>query len=397
MLEFHTAGESHGPGIITLIRGLPANLEIDIPFINQELSRRQSGFGSGKRMEIEKDEVEILAGVRWGKTLGGPVVFEVKNRDYKNWSTLMDPRGSAPSSYEEITIPRPGHADLGGMVKYRFSDLRNVIERASARETVGKCLAGAVAKIFLRHFGVKVGGFVESIGEVSAQEELNWEEKISRARHSPLHTYDPVRENEMIKLIDKVKEEGDTLGGTFVVVAQGVVPGLGSYSEIQERLDSRLAFFLMGIPGIKGVEIGEGFRSSTLRGSQFHDEIFYDSHRSPFPFYRQTFRSGGIEGGISIGDIIWARCAMKPIPTLQRGLMSVDVKEKKPTPARFERSDICAVPRAVVVGEAMLAWVLATVYREKFGGDSIEEVESHFKDYLTYLESFRSLEDGERQ
>ncbi len=394
MLEFHTAGESHGPGIITLIRGLPANLEIDIPFINQELSRRQSGFGSGGRMKIEKDEVEILGGVRWGKTLGGPVVLGVKNRDYENWSTIMDPRGSAPSSYKEITVPRPGHADLGGMVKYRFSDLRNVIERASARDTVGKCLAGAVAKIFLRHWGVKVGGFVESIGEISAQGELSWEEKISRAESSLLHTYDSEREKEMIELIEEVREEGDTLGGTFVVVAQGVVPGLGSYSEIQERLDSRLAFFLMGIPGIKGVEVGEGFRSATLRGSQFHDEIFYDPHHPLFPFYRQTFRSGGIEGGISAGDIIWARCAMKPIPTLRRGLVSVDVKEKKAVPARFERSDICAVPRAMVVGEAMLAWVLATAYREKFGGDSMEEVEAHFQNYLSYLESFRCFEDG---
>ena len=396
MLEFHTAGESHGPAIITLIRGLPANLEVDIPFINRELSRRQSGFGSGGRMKIEKDEVEILGGVRWGKTLGGPVVFEVKNRDYENWSTLMDPRGSAPSSYEEITIPRPGHADLGGMVKYRFSDLRNVIERASARETVGKCVAGAVAKIFLRHFGVKVGGFVESIGEISAQEEMSWEEKISRAELSPLHTYDQEREKEMIELIEKVGEEGDTLGGTFVVVAQGVVPGLGSYGEIQERLDSQLAFFLMGIPGIKGVEVGEGFRSATLRGSQFHDEIFYDSRRLPFPFYRQTFRSGGVEGGISVGDIMWVRCAMKPIPTLRRGLMSVDVREKKAVSARFERSDICAVPRAMVVGEAMLAWVLAAAYRKKFGGDSMEEIEAYFKDYLDYLESFHSLEDGEK-
>jgi chorismate synthase len=368
---------------------------VDIPFINRELSRRQSGFGSGGRMKIEKDEVEILGGVRWGKTLGGPVVFEVKNRDYENWSTLMDPRGSAPSSYEEITIPRPGHADLGGMVKYRFSDLRNVIERASARETVGKCVAGAVAKIFLRHFGVKVGGFVESIGEISAQEEMSWEEKISRAESSPLHTYDPEREKEMIELIEKVGEEGDTLGGTFVVVAQGVVPGLGSYGEIQERLDSQLAFFLMGIPGIKGVEVGEGFRSATLRGSQFHDEIFYDSRRLPFPFYRQTFRSGGVEGGISVGDIMWVRCAMKPIPTLRRGLMSVDVREKKAVSARFERSDICAVPRAMVVGEAMLAWVLAAAYRKKFGGDSMEEIEAYFKDYLDYLESFHSLEDGE--
>lgn len=391
MLEFHTAGESHGPGVITLISGLPANLEIDVSFINQELSRRQSGWGSGGRMKIEKDEVQILGGVRWGKTLGGPVALEVKNRDYENWSTIMDPQGSVPSSYEEVTIPRPGHADLGGMVKYHFSDLRNVIERASARETVGKCLAGAVAKIFLRHLGVEVGGFVESIGTVSAQENLSWEEKVSRARHSPLHTYDRVKEKEMTELIEKAKEEGDTLGGTFVVVAQGVVPGLGSYSEIQERLDSRLAFFLMGIPGVKGIEIGEGFRSATLRGSQFHDEIFYDPQHSPFPFYHQTFRSGGIEGGISVGDIIWARCAMKPIPTLQRGLMSVDIKTKKAVPARFERSDICAVPRAMVVGEAMLAWVLATAYRDKLGGDSMEEVEAHFKDYVMYLGTFCSM------
>ncbi len=386
-LAFKTAGESHGPGMVVLIEGLPSNLPIDVDFIHQEILRK--GVGRSPRMEIEEDQVEILGGVRWKKTLGSPVAILVRNRDYENWSAIMNPLGDSPSDYRDVTVPRPGHADLAGMIKYRFSDLRNVIERASARETVVRCVAGAIAKIFLSSFGVTVGGFVESIGSVSTEGSIGWEEKIARARHSVLATFDPVKEREMIELIENARAKGDTLGGKFVVAGLGVVPGLGSYVQWDERLDARLSFSLMSIPGVKGVEIGDGYRSAFLPGSEFHDEIFYDLAHAPSPFFRKTNRSGGIEGGVSTGEVVWARCSMKPIPTLFQGLRSVDVNSKESVQARYERSDICAVPRALVVGEAMLSWVLASAYREKFGGDSLEEMMSNFQNYLSYLETFK--------
>ncbi len=388
-LEFRTAGESHGPGMMVIIDGLPAGLTIDVEFIHEELRRRRGGVGRSPRMEWETDQVEIIGGVRWKKTLGSPLAFFIPNRDYENWTALMDPLGEVPPRYEEITVPRPGHADLSGMVKYRFTDIRNVIERASARETVARCVAGAVAKLFLAHFGVTVGGFVESIGPVVIGGEEDWHTKIMRARRSPLGIFDPAKEEEVMEIITKVRDEGDTLGGRFVVAALGVVPGLGSYVRPETRLDASLGFYLLSIPGIKGVEIGEGFRSAFLRGSEFHDEIVYDPTRAPFPFLRRTNRGGGIEGGISNGETVWIRCSMKPIPTLRRGLHTVDVRSKEVVQARYERSDVCAVPRALVVGEAMVAWVLACSYREKFGGDSLSETLASFSDYLTYLENWK--------
>lgn len=385
-LEFRTAGESHGKGILVYLSGFPAGMDIDVAFIEGELSRRRKGFGVSPRMDLEEDRVEVLSGLRFGKTLGSPLVFWVQNSEYEKWRPLMDPVGKKPEGYEPVTVPRPGHADLGGMVKYRFDDIRNVIERASARETVGRCIAGAVAKLFLRHFGVRVGGFVESIGGVRVEvEDRPFEEMVERALLSPLAA--PDKEEEMKRHIAEAIDSGDTLGGTFIVVAFHVVPGLGSYVELERRLDSRLAFYLMGIPGIKGVEIGAGFLGATLPGSRFHDEIWYDRGRAPFPFYRKTNRSGGIEGGVSTGEAIWVRCAMKPIPTLRRGLHSVDVVSKEDVVARYERSDVCAVPRALVVGEAMLSWVLACAYEEKFGGDTLEEAMGRFREYCTYLEN----------
>lgn len=388
-LSFRTAGESHGPGMVVLIEGLPSNLLLDIDFIHQELLRRRRGVGRSPRMEIEEDQIEILGGVRWKRTLGSPVAILVRNQDYQNWVDVMDPLGDPPPEYRGVTVPRPGHADLSGMVKYRFVDLRNVIERASARETVVRCVAGAIAKTLLSHFGVTVGGFVESIGSVVVEENMGWEEKIARARDSLMATFDPVKEREMVELVENARAKGDTLGGRFVVAGLGVVPGLGSYAQFEERLDARLSFYLMGIPGIKGVEIGEGFRSTFLRGSEVHDEIFYDASSSPFPFVRRTNRSGGIEGGISTGEVVWVRCAMKPIPTLLRGLQSVDIQSGEPVQARYERSDVCAVPRALVVGEAMVSWVLADAYRRKFGGDSLEEMLSNFEHYRSYLETLK--------
>lgn len=389
MIEFHTAGESHGKGILVFVSGFPAGMRVDLAFIEQELARRRKGFGVSPRMHFEEDRVEVLGGLRWGTTIGSPLAFWVQNTEYEKWRPLMDPVGEKPEDYEEVTVPRPGHADLGGLVKYRFRDIRNVIERASARETVGRCVAGAVAKLFLAAFGVRVGGFVESIGGVRASfEGMSWEEAFAKAVSSPLATLN--REEEMEARIAQAIAEGDTLGGTFIVAAVGVVPGIGSYVEVHRRLDSRLAFYLMGIPGIKGVEVGDGFRSAELPGSAVHDAICYDAGRSPFPFFRRTNRSGGIEGGVSTGEVVWVRCAMKPIPTLRRGLPSVDIATRRDVVARYERSDVCAVPRALVVGEAMLAWVLADAYLEKFGGDTLEETLGSFRAYCSYLESFRS-------
>lgn len=399
MFTWHTAGESHGKGVLTLICGLPAGLEIEVDFINRELSRRQRGFGSGERMELERDQIEILSGIRWGKTIGSPIAILVKNRDYSNWERIMNPEGSPPPDYAPITVPRPGHADLAGMVKYRLQDIRPVIERASARETVGRCVAGALAKILLKELEVKVGGFVESIGPISLEEtSLSLEERLFSAENSPLRIPgDRKKEQEIISMVERVREGGDTLGGTFVVGAQGVVPGLGTYVEAEKRLDARLASALMSIPAIKGVEIGEAFRSATLPGSKAHDRIFFDPGKKPLPFFRKTFFAGGLEGGVTVGGLLWVRCAMKPIPSLRRGLPTVDILTKEPVTARYERSDVCAVPRAVVVGEAMLALVLAQAYLEKLGGDSISEVKERFAGYLNYLEKFGEKMDGENK
>jgi len=389
MFEFHTAGESHGKGIVVVVNGFPAGLSIDFELLQNEMTRRRSGAGSGPRMSIEEDEVEILAGVRWAKTLGSPIAGLILNRDYANWQEVMDPQGTPPSSYEPVTLPRPGHADLAGAVKYRFNDLRNVIERASARETAGRCFAGSLARNFLVHIGIEVGGWVESIGGVEARSGENYLERSRKARQSPLATCDPQAETAMHEALERARRDGDTLGGTFIVAAFGVMPGLGTYVERDERLDARLASALMGIPAVKGVEIGDGFAGSRLRGSQVHDEIIHSPLSSAFSFTRSTNRCGGLEGGVSNGEIVWARCAMKPIPTLRKGLRSVDLKSGEQTRARYERSDTCAVSRALVVAEAMLAWEVARACRIKFSGDSMEEVLERVSAYRAYLRHYR--------
>lgn len=388
MIYYETAGESHGIGITTVISGFPSQLPVDVNFIQSELARRQKGYGSGPRMKMENDTVEFLAGVRWQKTLGSPIAVLVRNRDSVNWKIQMDPLGDPPPDYHEVTVPRPGHADLSGTVKYQFTDIRNVIERASARETVGRCVAGSFAKMFLNQFGIVVGGYVESIGGIAASSEMSLEEKIKEALNSELATFDQEAAKKMTDAIDQAREEGDSLGGTFVVVALGMLPGFGDYNITTKRLDARLAERLMSIPSVKGVEIGDGFLSARLRGSEAHDAIYYDQARKPFSFLRSTNRAGGIEGGVSTGEPIIVRCAMKPIPTLQKGLPSVDIVEKSEVMARYERSDVCAVPRGLVVGEAMVAWVIASAVREKFGGDSLKEVIENYQNYLNYLEDF---------
>ena len=388
MIHYETAGESHGMGITTVISGFPSHLPVEIDFIQNELYRRQKGYGSGPRMKMEKDTVEFMGGVRWQKTLGSPIAVLVRNRDSVNWKMQMDPLGVPPPDYHEVTIPRPGHADLAGMVKYQFNDLRNVIERASARETVGRCVAGSFAKLFLSQLGIIVKGYVESIGGIIAAAEISLEEKTEKALSSDLYTYDQQAAEKMKEAIDQAREKGDSLGGTFVVVAFGMIPGLGDYTSAPRRLDAQLAGALMSIPSVKGVEIGEGFLSAQLLGSNVHDAIYYDPDRKPFSFFRSTNRSGGIEGGVANGEPIIIRCAMKPIPTLPKGLPSVDIIKKSEEIARYERSDVCAVPRGLVVGEAMMAWVLASAVREKFGGDSMEEVKSNFRNYTKYLKDF---------
>lgn len=388
MIYYETAGESHGIGITTVISGFPSQLPVDVNFIQSELARRQKGYGSGPRMKMENDTVEFLAGVRWQKTLGSPIAVLVRNRDSVNWKIQMDPLGDPPPDYHEVTVPRPGHADLSGTVKYQFTDIRNVIERASARETVGRCVAGSFAKMFLNQFGIVVGGYVESIGGIVASSEMSLEEKIKEALNSELATFDQEAAKKMTDAIDQARKEGDSLGGTFVVVALGMLPGFGDYNITTKRLDARLAERLMSIPSVKGVEIGDGFLSARLRGSEAHDAIYYDQARKPFSFLRSTNRAGGIEGGVSTGEPIIVRCAMKPIPTLQKGLPSVDIVEKSEVMARYERSDVCAVPRGLVVGEAMVAWVIASAVREKFGGDSLKEVIENYQNYLNYLEDF---------
>ncbi len=390
MLDFHTAGESHGKGIIVVVNGLPAGLPIDFDMIAGEMTRRRNKAGSGPRMSMEGDEVEILAGIRWAKTLGSPIAGLIRNRDYANWQEVMNPQGKPPSTYEPVTVPRPGHADLAGAVKYRYDDLRNVIERASARETAGRCFAGALARNFLAPLHIEIGGWVESIGEVKAGSGENFHEKSRRARRSPVATYDAEAETKMLEALEHAGRDGDTLGGTFVVVAFGVMPGLGTHVKWDERLDTRIAGALMGIPAIKGVEVGDGFANSRKRGSEVHDEIIRSSSPS-FPFTRRTNRCGGIEGGVSNGETVWARCAMKPIPTLLKGLQSVDLKNGEEKQARYERSDTCAVARALVVAEAMLAWEIARACRVKFSGDSMEEVLDRFKEYRSYLSNYRML------
>ncbi|WP_422448687.1 chorismate synthase [Thermoanaerobacterium sp. DL9XJH110] len=376
MLRFLTAGESHGKALTAIVEGLPANMEVDESVINRDLARRQKGYGRGGRMKIEKDEVEILSGVRKGRTTGSPLTLLIKNKDYENWKELDTP---------PVTRPRPGHGDLAGALKYRLDDIRNVLERASARETAARVAVGAVAKLFLASFEIHIYSHVLSIGRVSLErKDYSWRD-LMRADESPVRCIDEDTSKEMMKAIDEARAEGDSLGGVFEVMALNVPVGLGSHVQWDRKLDGRIARALMSIQAIKGVEIGLGFEAAYRKGSEVHDEIFFNEQSS---FYRKTNRAGGIEAGISNGCPIVVRAAMKPIPTLYRPLRSVDIKTKEPFDASIERSDICAVPAASIVGEAALAWVLAEAITEKFGGDSMEEV---LQNYRTYIESLKYL------
>jgi chorismate synthase len=381
-----------------IIDGVPAGFPVDAGRINHDLWRRQQGYGRGGRMLIEKDEVQIRAGVRWGETLGSPVALGIENRDWKNWTKKMS---AAPEDRDEkiaVTKPRPGHADLTGVLKYDRLDIRDILERASARDTVSRTAVGSFCKQLLSPFGIRVIGYIRSIGGVAAKTEgLTYEEIHARSEESPLRTADKEAEEKIIALIDGCKKHGDTLGGIFEVVALGLPPGLGTHAQWDRKLDGRLAQSLMSIQAIKGVEIGLGFEMARRRGSQVHDEIFFDPAKMvtegtprivPTGFYRGSNNSGGTEGGMSNGAPLIVRVAMKPISTLMSPLKSVDLRSKQSADASVERSDVCAAPAAAVVGESAVAFELAKAFLEKFGGDSLREIRRNYESYLEQIKNF---------
>jgi len=388
-LRFLNAGESHGPALTAIIEGIPSNLKISSEYINKELARRQKGYGRGGRMKIEKDKVKILSGVRFGYTLGSPITLMVENKDWQNWTDIMSIEGE-PASKREITNPRPGHADLVGGIKYGFEDLRNVLERASARETTTRVAVGAVCKQLLEDIGIKIGSYVVSIGNLSIRDKIHdipLEKRAEIAENSEVRIPIPEEDDKFKKLIDEAKKEGESLGGVFEVFAVGVPMGLGSYTQWDRRLDGKIAQAMMSIQAMKAVEIGDGFSLSERFGSQAHDEIFWDKEKG---FYHKTNRAGGLEGGMTNGEPIIVRVGMKPIPTLMRkkSLQSVNIKTKEPFDAAKERSDVTAVPAAAVVGEAMLAIVLADAVLEKFGNDNWIEIKKRIEEYKNYTKTY---------
>jgi chorismate synthase len=370
-LRFTTAGESHGPGLVAIVEGLPAGLELDRDRIDREMARRQLGHGRGGRMKIERDAVEVRSGIRHGRTLGSPIALLVANRDYANWEERMNP-WPVDAEVEESHLPRPGHADLVGAQKYNFTDVRNVLERASARETAARVAAGAVAKEFLAALGVSVHSHVLRIASVSAPERDDLTvEDFADVDESPVRTLDPETGERMVAEIDRLRKANESLGGIFEVRAFGLVPGLGSHVGWDQRLDGRLAQAVVSIQAVKGVSVGEAWEVAGLPGSESHDEIFWSEERG---YFRETNRAGGVEGGMSNGEPLVVRGALKPISTLTKPLRSVDTETKQPAQAMRERTDSTVVPAAGVVAEAMVALVLAGSYREKFGGDHIDDV-----------------------
>lgn len=392
MLRYLTAGESHGPQLTAIVEGLPAGLKIPEELINHDLARRQGGYGRGGRMQIERDTVDILSGVRWGETIGSPVTLVVRNRDWENWLEKMSPNESYRDEKIRVTRSRPGHADLPGVMKYGHKDVRNILERSSARETAVRVAVGALAKAFLAEFGITVFGYVVELGGIAAERPAVSAEKLQdMISSSEFYTFDTAAEARMKTLVDRARESGDSVGGVIEVTATGLPPGLGSHVQWDRKLDARLAMAVMSIQAIKGVAMGMGFGSAARPGSQVHDEIYYDSARlargEHTGYFRKTNNAGGIEGGITNGEDVVIRAAMKPIPTLYKPLMSVDISSKEPIEATVERSDVCAVPAATVVMEGVVAVELANAVLEKFGGDSIGEIRRNFDSYLQYLKS----------
>ena len=377
-LTFTTAGESHGPGLVAIVEGMPAGLELDRDSMDREMARRQLGHGRGGRMKIESDAVEVRSGVRHGRTLGSPIAVLVANRDYPNWEERMNP-WPVEAEVEESHLPRPGHADLAGLQKFGFTDVRNVLERASARETAARVAAGSLAKELLSALGVSVHSHVIQIASVSApeREELAPED-FDDVDESPVRCLDPDTSKAMVEEIDRLRKENESLGGKFEVRAFGLVPGLGSHVSWRQKLDGRLAQAVCSIQSVKGVSLGEAWEVSSRPGSEAHDEIFYDDQRG---WHRATNRAGGLEGGMTNGEALVVQAAIKPISTMTQPLRSVDTETKQPAEAMRERTDSTVVPAAGVVAEAMVALVLASAYREKFGGDHIDDVHAAIAAY----------------
>ena len=386
-MRFLTAGESHGKGLIGIIDGYPSGVFINLNFLNQELKKRQIGFGRGGRMSIEKDTVEVLSGIRKGKTTGSPISFIIYNKDWKNWNDTMQIELSGKASKEaeeKLLEPRPGHADLTGFVKYRLDTIRDVIERSSARETAVRVCIGGFSKIILNMMGIRVYSYVNQIGKVILKKEVTLDkETIKLIEKSEVRCPDGDISLKMREEIIKAKKYGDSLGGRFKIIAAGVPPALGSYSNWDRRLDGKIAASIMSIPAIKAVEIGEGFSSASKSGLGFHDEIFYDKDSG---FFRKTNRAGGLEGGITNGEDIIIGATMKPIPTTTKGMRTVNIKTKKQAISIKERSDVCAVPSAAVVGEAMLSIEILKAILEKFGKDNIDEIMENYRNFKNYLE-----------
>jgi len=393
MLRYLTAGESHGELLMGIIEGMPAGLLIRVTDIDNDLARRQGGYGRGGRMKIEKDTVKILSGVRWGKTLGGPIGLMVRNKDWDNWRAKMSPDPAFLNTADPVTRPRPGHADLAGALKYGTADIRNILERSSARETAMRVAVGAVTKRLLDEFGIIITSQVIAIGGISVRgDKMSLKEIRKRTEASELRCADTHAERRMKLRIDEASRTGDSLGGVFEIIVSGVPVGLGSHVHWDRKLDARLAAAVMSIQAMKGVEIGSGFGVANRPGSKVHDEIFWGPKGG---FFRKTNHAGGIEGGMSNGEDITLRAAMKPIPTLMKPLRSVDMETKKPFKAAVERSDVCAVPAASVVGEAVAAFEIASALIEKFGGDSIDEMKRNYEQYRKYLKDRMGIVEEE--
>ncbi|MBI2963858.1 MAG: chorismate synthase [Deltaproteobacteria bacterium] len=384
MLRFFTAGESHGPCLTAIVEGVPAGFPVDVAAIDHDLWRRQQGHGRGGRMAIEKDEAAVKSGIRWGETLGSPITLVIDNRDWKNWQKKMSPDPADRDPSLAVTRPRPGHADLTGALKYHHDDVRNVLERASARETTARVAVGALAKQLLSPFGIRVMGWVCEIGGIAADHSrLSAEEVFERAESSTVRMADPVAEERIVAAIDQSKKRGDTLGGVVEVVATGLPPGLGSHVHYDRKIDGRLAGALLSLQSAKGVEIGLGFCMARLAGSQVHDEIFFDERARAF--VRRTNNAGGTEGGMTSGAPLAVRVAFKPLSTLMSPLHSVDLRSKDEATGAIERSDVCAIPAAAVIAESVVAFELAQAFLEKFGGDSLVEIRRNHQGYLQQI------------
>jgi len=390
MLRFETAGESHGECLVITLTGLPAGVPVSVEAVNRELWRRQQGYGRGGRQKIEDDRAEIVAGVRHSQTIGSPIAILIRNRDWQNWNEALPVENceGAEERKKPLTRPRPGHADLAGAIKFNFRDARYILERASARETTARVAAGALAKTFLGQLGIQVLSHVVAVGNVGLGRTAAWEELVALSQRTEvvLGSVDPEVEQRMKEVVDEAYRTSDTIGGIFEVVAHNVPPGLGSHSAWDTRLDGRLAQAVVSIQAVKGVEIGQALEAAGSFGSRVQDTIHYDRERRQFT--RGSNRAGGVEGGISNGQDILVRGFLKPISTLRRPLESVDLATREPATASYERSDVCVVPAAGVIGEAMVALVLAQAALEKFGGDSLAETQRNFRAYLEQVKSF---------